>query len=76
MESSATAMNVKTNITAAGKKQFLGEKIKQSLKGKDLRAVFSKNLSADSKGRKFNKPGIAFSVLTSNFNQSVKENLV
>ncbi|CAO2835125.1 unnamed protein product [Amaranthus hypochondriacus] len=75
MESSATAMNVKTHITSAGKKQFLGEKIKQSVKSKDLRAVFSKNLSADSKGRKFNKPGIAFSVLTSNFNQSVKENL-
>lgn len=76
MESSAAAININVHITEAGKKPFLGEKISQSLKSKDLRALFSKKSGAQSKGRKVNKTGLAFSVLTSDFNQSVKEHLV
>lgn len=73
MDASAAAINVNTHLTEVGKKRFLGERISQSLKGKDLRALFSRT---ESKGKNVNKPGVAFSVLTSDFNQSVKESLV
>ncbi|KMT20738.1 hypothetical protein BVRB_1g007110 [Beta vulgaris subsp. vulgaris] len=72
MDASAAAINVNAHLTEVGKKRFLGERISQSLKGKDLRALFSRT---ESKGRNVNKPGVAFSVLTSDFNQSVKESL-
>ncbi|KAL2892697.1 Glucose-1-phosphate adenylyltransferase large subunit chloroplastic/amyloplastic [Bienertia sinuspersici] len=75
MELSAAAVNPNAHIKEAGKKQFLGEKISEHLKNKDLKTLFSKNTRAQYKGRKVNIPGVAFSVLTSDFNQSVKESV-
>lgn len=78
MESSVAAGINPSNayIAGAGRRRFLGERINQSLKNKeDLRALFSKNLRTGSKDEKVKKPGVAFSVLTSDFNQNVKESL-
>ncbi|KAH9618223.1 hypothetical protein KSS87_016167 [Heliosperma pusillum] len=77
MESSAAVFKHSACIREAGKKSFLGEKISQSCKSEDLRALFSKNLrfSDNNNGRKINKPGVAFSVLTSDFNQNVKDSM-
>lgn len=72
MESSGAALKPNAHVAGGGKNQFLG----QSLKVKDPRALFCNNLKANqSNGRKVNNPGVAFSVLTSDFNQSVKESL-
>jgi len=59
-----------------GKIQFSGEKIRQSFNGIDLGALTCRNLRAVKKGRRVNKPGFAFCITTSDFNQGLNESLV
>lgn len=73
----SAVMNPKNvHISESGMNRFLGERISQNLKNRDLRILFSRNLRMNGNGKRVIKPGIAYSVLTSDFNQSVKESLV
>ncbi|XP_021852787.1 glucose-1-phosphate adenylyltransferase large subunit, chloroplastic/amyloplastic [Spinacia oleracea] len=72
----SAVMNPKNvHISESGMNRFLGERISQNLKNRDLRILFSRNLRMNGNGKRVIKPGIAYSVLTSDFNQSVKESL-
>ncbi|GAB4836738.1 Glucose-1-phosphate adenylyltransferase large subunit, chloroplastic/amyloplastic [Ancistrocladus abbreviatus] len=73
MDSCYATLKTYNHVVHPVNNKFSRERVRHSLKSRYLSAQFSKNLRAENDGRKI-KPGVAFSVLTSDFNQQeVKE---
>lgn len=79
LKASANAVNVNRGGHSNGGTLFWGKRVRKNLKSRDLNAHLWKNLRTESdKGVKKIKPGVAYSVLTSDVNKetivSIEEN--